>query len=75
MNLRDIEDAIPPNNIHLSQPRVIAFESSHNLCNGRALKMDYLNQVKTLADKHKLRLHLDAARGLNAAVHLKLDPA
>jgi threonine aldolase len=75
MNLSDIEEAIPPNNIHLSQPRVISFESSHNLCSGRALKLDYLAKVKALADKHKLRLHLDAARGLNAAVYLKTDPA
>ena len=37
--------------------------------------MSYISDVKKLAKKHKLRLHLDAARGLNAAVALDKDPA
>lgn len=31
--------------------------------------------MKKIARKHKLRMHLDAARGLNAAVHLQISPA
>ena len=73
--LEDLEASIPPNNMHLSQPRVIGLESSHNLCNGTVLKMDYIKDAKNLAKKHKLRLHLDAARGLNAAVALGIEPA
>lgn len=34
MNLTALERTIPPNSIHLSQPRVIALENTHNLCNG-----------------------------------------
>ena len=37
--------------------------------------MDYLKQAKKMARKHKLKMHLDGARCLNAAVFLKLDPA
>jgi threonine aldolase len=74
MDLKDIEAAIPPNIIHLSQPRVIALESSHNNCSGRVLTVDYINQVRKIADKHKLRMHLDGARGLNAATSLGVDP-
>jgi len=75
ISIKNIEASIPPNNIHLSQPKVIALESSQNLCNGRVLKLSYISDVKKLAKKHKLRLHLDAARGLNAAVALDKDPA
>lgn len=37
--------------------------------------MDYIKDVKSIAKKNKLRLHLDAARGLNAAVALGIEPA
>lgn len=59
----------------MSQPRVIALESSHNICNGRVLKLDFIKEVKKIANKHKLRFHLDGARALNAAVALNIDPA
>ena len=75
MNLKDIEYAIPPDTIHISQPRLIELESSQNLCNGRVLKTDYIAKVRAIANKYKLRMHLDAARGLNAAVALNIDPA
>ena len=67
--------AIPPNSYHLSQPRVIALENSHNLCNGRVLGVDYIGKVKKIANKHKLRMHLDGARSLNAATSLNIEPA
>ncbi len=75
MNLKDIEYAIPPDTIHISQPRLIELESSQNLCNGRVLRTDYIAKVRAIANKYKLRMHLDAARGLNAAVALNIDPA
>jgi len=37
--------------------------------------MDYITEVKKIANKHKLRMHLDGARGLNAALKLGMDPA
>ena len=37
--------------------------------------MDYIKKVKKLAKKHKMKMHLDGARALNAAVHLGITPA
>lgn len=34
-----------------------------------------MKSVKKIAKKHKLRMHLDGARALNAAVYLNIDPA
>lgn len=39
------------------------------------LSLDYISKVKKICDTNKLRLHLDGARALNAAVFLKVDPA
>ncbi|TNV73681.1 hypothetical protein FGO68_gene5240 [Halteria grandinella] len=75
INLEDIQASIPPNSIHLSQPRVIALESTHNLCGGSVLRPKYIESVKKIARKHKLRMHLDGARCLNAAAFLDIDPA
>ena len=35
----------------------------------------YINDVAKICKDHKLRLHLDGARSLNAATALNIDPA
>ena len=32
--------------------------------------LNWLREVREFANQHKLRVHIDAARGFNAAVHL-----
>ena len=64
-----------PQDPHLPVPRVIALESSHNLCNGRVLRMDYIREVKKICDENNFKLHLDGARCLNACTFLKIDPS
>ena len=75
ISIENILNAVPPDNYNLAQPRVIALESPHNLCDGKVLRPEYITQVKQIANEHNLRMHIDAARGLNAAVFLKIDPA
>lgn len=50
----------------------ISLESSHNGCGGRVLPLDYIKQVKKVAKKNKIMLHLDGARVWNAAVALDM---
>lgn len=75
MDLDQLEYSVPPVSVNLPQPRLIALESPHNLCNGRVLKPEYFSKVKQIANKHKLKMHIDASRGLNAAAALNIDPA
>jgi len=37
--------------------------------------MDYIEKASKLARKHKMKMHLDGARCLNAAVSLRISPA
>ena len=37
------------------------------------LPLDYLSKAREFCDKHNLLLHLDAARGFNAAVAMGVD--
>jgi threonine aldolase len=69
--LARLHDAIrDPNNPHYAAPGVICLENTHNRCGGTVLSLEYMQQVRRLADEHDLPLHLDGARLANAAVAL-----
>jgi len=40
---------------------------------GAVPSIGWLRKVRTFADKYALRVHMDAARGFNAAVHLGIS--
>ena len=60
---------------HLAINTLFCLETSHNECNGRVLRMDYIKQAKKVAKKYKMKMHLDGARSFNAAVFLGISPA
>jgi threonine aldolase len=47
---------------------LISLENTHNRCHGSPLELDYLAEVRAIADRYGLKLHLDGARLFNAAV-------
>jgi threonine aldolase len=51
-------------------PALLCVETTHNLCGGTPLGLDYLKQVRGIATDHGVRLHIDGARLFNAAVAL-----
>ena len=71
--LKDIEAAIRPYDIHHPRSRLIMLENTHNRKNGSPLDAAYMHSVKDLADKYKLKIHVDGARLFNAAVALGVD--
>lgn len=46
---------------------VIAIENTHNRCSGVALKIEYLRELRDLADCYEVPIHMDGARIFNAA--------
>ncbi len=70
LSLKDIQQAIRPDDIHDPITRLVALENTHNRCGGVALTAEYTRSVGELARQHGLRLHLDGARIFNAAVAL-----
>lgn len=55
---------------HYAPPGVICLENTHNRCGGTIITLDYVAQVRAIADREGLPLHLDGARLPNAAVAL-----
>jgi len=73
LDLTQLEAAIrSPNNDHLPPSRLICLENTHNRCGGAVLSPQYMAQVRELADRHGLRIHLDGARIFNAATALNV---
>uniref|UniRef100_A0A8C4TLW3 Aromatic amino acid beta-eliminating lyase/threonine aldolase domain-containing protein n=1 Tax=Falco tinnunculus TaxID=100819 RepID=A0A8C4TLW3_FALTI len=57
------------------RPELICLENTHSSAGGRVLPLTYLQQVRGLADCYGLRVHMDGARLMNAAVAQDMEPA
>ena len=76
LDLNDIQAAIrDPKDDHCPRSQLICLENTHNWCGGAVLTPAYMVQVRALADRHGLAIHLDGARIFNAAVALGVEPS
>ena len=72
LRLEDVEGAVrDAGNPHFPRSRAIFVENTHNICGGVVIPPDYFRDLRGLADRHQLRVHLDGARLFNAAVALR----
>ncbi|XP_019745088.1 probable low-specificity L-threonine aldolase 2 isoform X1 [Hippocampus comes] len=60
---------------HYPRSRLICVENTHNIQGGRVMPLHFLQEVRALADKHGLSVHMDGARLMNAAVALGVPAA
>jgi threonine aldolase len=75
ISIKDIETNISSYNGHLSKPTLITLSSTIDHYEGSLLSLEYISNVKEIAKKNNMRMHLDAQKGLNAAVALNKTPA
>ncbi|MDC1067956.1 GntG family PLP-dependent aldolase [Candidatus Kapabacteria bacterium] len=74
MDLNTIKECIRPNVYYFPKTSLICLENTHNRHGGTVISLDYMEQVKELANQYKLKTHLDGARLWNAIVKHNLDP-
>jgi threonine aldolase len=67
MDPADIVRAVQPKTYYASQTGLIALENTHNLAGGTVLKTEYMAEIRRIADRQGLPVHLDGARMFNAA--------
>jgi threonine aldolase len=72
ISLSLIQEAIRESNLHFPTSKLVCLENTHNRCGGRALTVEYTNEVCKIAQENKLLVHLDGARIFNAAVALDI---
>lgn len=65
----DAEDAVrPASAYYMPRSKVLAVENTHNRASGAVIPLENIQTLKALAEKHKLKYHLDGARIWNASV-------
>uniref|UniRef100_A0A8C8S8Y9 Aromatic amino acid beta-eliminating lyase/threonine aldolase domain-containing protein n=1 Tax=Pelusios castaneus TaxID=367368 RepID=A0A8C8S8Y9_9SAUR len=77
MDLCEMESTIREGYGSRYHPRLelVCLENTHSSAGGRVLPLAYLREVRLLADRYGLRIHLDGARLMNAAVAQGVSPA
>lgn len=68
-----LEQSIRHEDIHSPSTRLICLENTHNFCQGSPISPEYMDSLGDLAEKYRLKVHLDGARLFNAAVALDID--
>lgn len=71
MDPYEVEKAIRIDDIHEPETGLICIENAHGC--GNVLPMDNIMEIKKIAQKHSLPIHMDGARLFNAAVFLNED--
>lgn len=71
MDPKEVEKAIREDDIHLPETGLICVENAHGC--GNVVSVDLLKEIKSIAQKHSIPVHLDGARIFNAATSLNMD--
>lgn len=69
-----VEAAIRPTDPHFPQTRLVCLENTHNAGGGTVWSREQLEDIQKAAKRHRLAVHLDGARLLNAAAASGLAP-
>ncbi len=72
MNPNDVENAIRVDDIHEPETGLICVEEAHGC--GAVVPLDILKEIKDIAEKHSIPVHMDGARLFNAAASLGVEP-
>ncbi|KAF5302077.1 hypothetical protein FQR65_LT08627 [Abscondita terminalis] len=67
--LKDVEAKLRPDiDTHEPSTALIIVENTHNMCGGKVLPLQWLDDLAHLARQHNVPLHMDGARLMNAVV-------
>ena len=64
----DVEPLIRHHDIHYPVTRLVSIENTHNRGGGAIWPLETIRAIARLARRHKLKMHLDGARLMNACV-------
>src|SRR5579862_1660539 len=65
------DEILTPLDDHFAMPALVVMENTHNRCGGAPVKLSHLAEVRELAKRRNLPMHLDGARIFNAAIALE----
>jgi threonine aldolase len=68
MDPKDVVAAVRKPNVHTPRTSLICLENTHNNLGGAVIPLDNFKAIRSIADDHGLKVHLDGARIFNASV-------
>ncbi|MCD6116544.1 low-specificity L-threonine aldolase [bacterium] len=68
LTAEEIEPAIRQDNIHFPPTSLICLENTLNRAGGKIFPLEKIKEIRALADKYGIKMHLDGARLWNASV-------
>ena len=74
MNPKDIESAIRTDEYYFPRTTLICLENTHNRHGGSVIELQYIREVRKIADAHGLKMHCDGARLWNACAAAGISP-
>jgi threonine aldolase len=73
LNPNDVEHAIREPNIHYPESKLVVIENTHNMAGGTCWTSTQIREIREVAEKYGLNVHMDGARVFNAAIALNVD--
>lgn len=70
-----LKDALRPSDHHYAQTSLVAMENTHNRAGGVVYPLSVIENLAQVAREHKIAMHLDGARLMNAVIASGIDPA
>jgi threonine aldolase len=70
----DIEARVRPSDYHFPSTRLVCIENTHNRRGGALYPFEKLQEIREVADRLGLRVHLDGARIMNASIAARIEP-
>ena len=64
----DVENSLKPDDVHFPPTSLVCLENTTNMGGGAVWSIEEIENIKKVADKNNLKMHLDGARLWNAAV-------
>ncbi|XP_055585910.1 uncharacterized protein LOC129738680 [Uranotaenia lowii] len=61
--------------VHEPNTTLVLVENTHNMCGGKVLPLQWLEDLSKICKERSVKLHMDGARVFNAAAHLNVPVA
>lgn len=56
--------------VHEPKTKLVIVENTHNMCGGRVIPLDWMDELAAICKKRKIKMHMDGARVFHAAEYL-----
>ncbi|XP_068631804.1 uncharacterized protein [Battus philenor] len=74
-DLQELERRIRGTDLHEPVSTLVCIENTHNVCGGKVLPLEWVDQLGEVCARHGLALHMDGARLLDASAYLQEPPS